>query len=174
MLQKVRDFFVFSCYTGLAYIDVTELKPQNIIGGIDGTKWIKTSRAKTDTSVNVPLLKPALIILEKYLSEKERPIRETIFPWISNQEINRSLKIIAEVCSIKKHLTFHLARHTFATTVTLINGVPIESISKMLGHTKLSTTMIYAKVTQSKIGSDMQILQNKLDALNSNTKMKAV
>ena|GEM_PF-19144 len=174
MLQKVRDFFVFSCYTGLAYIDVTELKPQNIIGGIDGTKWIKTSRAKTDTSVNVPLLKPALIILEKYLSEKERPIRETIFPWISNQEINRSLKIIAEVCSIKKHFTFHLARHTFATTVTLINGVPIESISKMLGHTKLSTTMIYAKVTQSKIGSDMQILQNKLDALNSNTKMKAV
>jgi len=137
-------------------------------------KWIKTSRAKTDTGVNVPLLKPASIILDKYLNEKERLIRETIFPWVSNQEINRSLKIIAEVCTIKKHLTFHLARHTFATTVTLINGVPIESISKMLGHTKLSTTMIYAKVTQSKIGSDMQILQNKLDALNSNTKMKAV
>jgi site-specific recombinase XerD len=174
MLQKVRDLFVFSCYTGLAYIDVTELKSENIITGIDNTKWIKTSRAKTETSVNVPLLKPALVILEKYAQEKEAVIREAIFPWISNQEINRSLKIIAEVCSIKKHLTFHLARHTFATSVTLINGVPIESISKMLGHTKLSTTMIYAKVTQTKIGSDMQILQNKLDAVNSGIKMKAV
>ena len=114
------------------------------------------------------------MILEKYTEEKEALIRHTIFPWISNQEINRSLKIIAEVCNIKKHLTFHLARHTFATTVTLINGVPIETISKMLGHTKLSTTMIYAKVTQSKIGLDMQLLQNKLDAINSKTKMKAV
>jgi site-specific recombinase XerD len=174
MLIKVRDLFVFSCYTGLAYIDVTELKPQHIIANIDGTKWIRTSRAKTNTSVHVPLLKQALIILEKYLQEKEILIRETIFPWISNQEANRSLKIIAEVCDIKKHLTFHLARHTFATTVTLINGVPIESISKMLGHTKLSTTMIYAKVTQSKIGLDMQLLQHKLDAIGSNTKMKAV
>jgi site-specific recombinase XerD len=173
MLQKVRDLFVFSCYTGLAYIDVTALKLENIITGIDETKWIKTNRAKTDTTVNVPLLKPALLILEKYGQEKEASIREAIFPWISNQEINRSLKIIAEICGIKKHLTFHLARHTFATTVTLINGVPIESISKMLGHTKLSTTMIYAKVTQSKIGSDMQLLQDKLDAISS-SKLKAV
>src|SRR6266496_1161730 len=173
-LQKVKDLFVFSCYTGLAYVDVTELKPENIITNIDGASWIKTNRAKTDTSVNVPLLKPALLILKKYVVAKETLIRETIFPWISNQEVNRSLKIVAEVCNIKKHLTFHLARHTFATTVTLINGVPIETISKMLGHTKLSTTMIYAKVTQSKIGLDMRLLQNKLDAINSDTKMKAV
>ena len=174
MLQKVKDLFVFRCYTGLAYIDVTELKPENIITNIGGAKWIKTSRAKTGKSVYIPLLKPALFILEKYSEQKEALIRETIFPWISNQEVNRSLKIIAEVCGIKKHLTFHLARHTFATTVTLINGVPIESISKMLGHTKVSTTMIYAKVTQSKIGLDMQLLQSKLDAINSDTKMKAV
>lgn len=174
MLQKVRDLFVFCCYTGLAYIDVTELKPENIITNINGERWIKTSRAKTDTSVNVPLLKPALLILEKYFEQKEALVRETVFPWISNQEVNRSLKIVAEVCSIKKHLTFHLARHTFATTVTLINGVPIETISKMLGHTKLSTTMIYAKVTQSKIGSDMQLLQHKLDVTNADNKMKAV
>lgn len=174
MLQKVKDLFVFSCYTGLAYIDVTELKPDHIVTNIDGTKWVKTSRAKTERSVIVPLLKPALLILEKYMGQREAQICETIFPWISNQEVNRSLKIIAEVCNIKKHLTFHLARHTFATTVTLMNGVPIETISKMLGHTKLSTTMIYAKVKQSKIGLDMQLLQNKLDAINSNTKMRAV
>jgi site-specific recombinase XerD len=167
MLHRVKDLFIYCCYTGLAYIDVTELKPANIITNVDGTKWIKTSRAKTETSVQVPLLRPALLILEKYMQQTEAQMRNTVFPWISNQEINRSLKIIAEVCGIKKHLTFHLARHTFATTVTLINGVPIESISKMLGHTKLSTTMIYAKVTQTKIGMDMQSLQNKLDVLNN-------
>lgn len=172
MLQKVKDLFVFCCYTGLAYIDVTMLKPENITSNIDGSIWIKTSRAKTETSVHIPLLKPALLILEKYVQENKKQIRETIFPWISNQEINRSLKVIAAVCGIKKHLTFHLARHTFATTVTLVNGVPIESISKMLGHTKLSTTMIYAKVTQTKIGMDMERLQNKLDIINS--KLKAI
>jgi len=110
MLQKVKDLFIFSCYTGLACIDVTALKPENIITNIDGTKWIRTSRAKTDTTVNVPLLKQALLILEHYITENEVMIRETIFPWISNQEVNRSLKIIAEVCNIKKHFTFHLAR----------------------------------------------------------------
>jgi integrase len=99
---------------------VTELKPSNIITSADGTKWIKTSRAKTETSVHVPLLKPALLILEKYVLENKTQIRETIFPWISNQEVNRSLKIIAAICGVKKYLTFHLARHTFATTVTLI------------------------------------------------------
>jgi integrase/recombinase XerD len=80
--------------------------------------------------------------------------------------MNRSLKIIAEVCEIRKHLTFHLARHTFATTITLMNGVPLETISKMLGHTKITTTMIYARITHSKIGMDMGLLQNKLDSAN--------
>jgi integrase len=89
--------------------------------------------------------------------------RDTVFPRVSNQEVNRSLKILAEICGIQKYLTSHLARHTFATTVTLMNGVPIETISKMLGHTKISTTMLYAKVTQTKIGMDMNLLQNRLD-----------
>ncbi len=88
--------------------------------------------------------------------------RNTVFPYITNQEVNRSLKVIAEVCSIPKRLTFHLARHTFATTVTLANNVPIESISKMMGHTKLATTMIYAKVVNTKISKDMALLQGKL------------
>lgn len=174
MLQKVRDLFVFCCYTGLAYIDLTELMPDQVLSSIDGVKWIKTSRAKTGINVNVPLLLPALSILERFNAKPEAKIRVTLFPKISNQEMNRSLKIIAQICGIKKYLTFHLARHTFATTVTLMNGVPIETISKMLGHSKLSTTMIYAKITQSKVGMDMGLLQNKLIENQSKTKLKVV
>ena len=163
MLHKVRDMFVFSCYTGLAFADLMELQPHQIVTNGNGSRWIKTSRAKNDIGVNVPLLETAITIMEKFQREVAIPERETIFPKVSNQEMNRSLKVIAEICGIGKYLTFHLARHTFATTVTLMNGVPIESISKMLGHTKISTTMIYARVTQSKIGMDMEMLQTKLN-----------
>lgn len=164
-LGLVRDLFLFSCYTGLAYSDLVALKPINIIEGEDGAKWIRTSRVKTDTTVYVPLLKPALALLEVYLNADLPRKYGSIFPIITNQEVNRDLKIIAGICGIEKYLTFHLARHTFATTITLMNGVPVESISKMLGHTKLSTTMIYAKVTQGKVAMDMAMLQKKLDAV---------
>lgn len=171
MLQKVRDLFVFSCYTGLAYVDLMALQPANIISSVDGMKWIKTTRTKSDVSVNVPLLSPALVILEKYSHYQEPSQHDMLFPRVTNQEMNRSLKVIGEICGINKNLSFHLARHTFATTVTLMNGVPIETISKMLGHTKLSTTMIYARVTNSKIGMDMGLLQSKLgDAGRNNLK----
>jgi integrase len=163
MLRRVRDLFIFSCYTGLAYIDLIMLKPSNIMTGADGMLWIRTSRKKTEIPVNVPLLRPALAILEKFRGADEAGRWEALFPKVSNQEMNRSLKLIGEICEIKKRLTFHLARHTFATTVTLLNGVPIETISKLLGHTKLATTMIYAHVMQSKIGMDMLLLQKKLD-----------
>ena len=139
------------------------LLPANIISSVDGMKWIKTTRTKSDIGVNVPLLSPALAILEKYSRCPEPSQHEMLFPRVTNQEMNRSLKVIGEICGIRKNLSFHLARHTFATTVTLMNGVPIETISKMLGHTKLSTTMIYARVTNSKIGMDMGLLQGKLD-----------
>lgn len=162
MLQKVRDLFVFCCYTGLAYIDLVTLKPGNIMIGEEGMRWIKTSRKKTAIPVNVPLLRPAVAILEKFRTDENADKWGTLFPRVSNQEMNRSLKLIGEICEIKKRLTFHLARHTFATTVTLLNGVPIETISKLLGHTKLATTMIYTHVAQSKIGLDMILLQTKL------------
>jgi len=161
-LQKVRDLFVFSCYTGLAYVDLMDLKPQNILTGVDGMKWIKTCRKKTSIPINVPLLTPALALLNKFQTDEGAAKRETVFPWVSNQEMNRSLKLIAEICEIKRYLTFHLARHTFATTVTLQNGVPIETISKLLSHAKLSTTMVYTHILQSKVGMDMSVLQNKL------------
>ncbi|HEY4290243.1 MAG TPA: site-specific integrase [Puia sp.] len=173
MLDRVKDLFIFSCYTGLSYVDLMELRPQQILTGIDKIKWIKTTRAKTDTPVNVPLLRAAQVILEKFTGEDFNQ-RDTVFPRVSNQEVNRSLKILAEICGIQKYLTFHLARHTFATTVTLMNGVPIETISKMLGHTKISTTMIYAKVTQTKIGMDMNLLQDRLEGNKSAAALKAV
>ena len=167
MLRRVRDLFIFSCYTGLAYIDLTMLKPANIIVAGDGMQWIKTSRKKTEIPVNVPLLRPAVAIMEKFRVDENAKKWGTLFPNVSNQEMNRSLKLIGEICEIKKRLTFHLARHTFATTVTLLNGVPIETISKLLGHTKLATTMIYAHVMQSKIGMDMNLLQGRLDQARS-------
>ena len=139
------------------------LKPANIMAGADGMQWIRTSRKKTEIPVNVPLLRPALVILEKFRAAEDGARWETLFPRFSNQEMNRSLKLIGEICEIKKRLTFHLARHTFATTITLLNGVPIETISKLLGHTKLATTMVYAHVMQSKISMDMSMLQRKLD-----------
>lgn len=174
MLEQVRDLFVFSFYTGLSYIDLVNLEPTQVITHVNGTKWITTSRAKNDISVNVPLLHTAFNIMEKYRSASNMAIRETVFPRISNQEMNRSLKLITGICSIGKYLTFHMSRHTFATTVTLMNGVPIESISKMMGHSKLSTTMIYAKVSQLKIGMDMESLQNKLDGNGDKLKLKSV
>lgn len=161
-LQQVLDMFLFSCYTGLAYIDLAELTPGNIIKGIDGNLWISTNRAKTETSVRVPLLPRAKELMEKYADDPRALNSGTVFPVISNQRMNGYLKEIAEICGISKDLTFHIARHTFATTVTLSNGVPIESVSKMLGHTSIRTTQIYAKVVESKLSEDMGRLQARL------------
>lgn len=157
-LEHVRDLFIFACFTGLAYIDVAGLTQDNIRKSFDGNLWIMTKRQKTNTDVNVPLLDIPKMILKKY---KGKLPNDKILPIISNQKLNAYLKEIADVCGIKKNLTFHLARHTFATTTTLSKGVPIETVSKMLGHTNIETTQIYARITNSKIGSDMQGLDKK-------------
>jgi len=161
-LDYVRDVFVFCCYTGLAYVDVMGLTADHLIIGIDGETWIKTKRQKTGTSVNTPLLPRAIEILAKYKNDERATAFNKLFPVISNQKMNSYLKEIADLCGIKKNLTFHLARHTFATTVTLSNGVPIETVSKMLGHTKIVTTQIYAKVIEKKISEDMAQLRERL------------
>ena len=150
-LERIRDCFVFSCYTGLSYVDVKELNRDNIVKGIDGNHWISTKREKTDKPVKVPLLPKAQEILEKYMQCPEMENKESLLPISSNQKTNAYLKEIADSCDIDKNLTFHVARHTFATTVMLSNGVPIETVSKLLGHSKLSTTQIYARVVESKI-----------------------
>nr|WP_319570984.1 site-specific integrase [uncultured Draconibacterium sp.] len=169
-LQYVKDLFVFSCYTGLSYIDVMNLQPNNIRIGINGMNWIITQREKTMTPVRIPILSQAQVLIDKYKDHPRSANKGTIFPNISNQKLNSYLKEIADVCEIDKNLTFHVARHTFATTVTLTNGVPIESVSKMLGHTDLKTTQIYAKVVEKKISDDMANLEAYLSGEKSQKK----
>lgn len=161
-LALVRDIFVFSCYTGLAYVDVRKLKRSELVKGIDGNLWIITSRQKTDTKSRIPVLPNALKIIDFYAEHPQCIAEDTLLPVMSNQKLNAYLKEIADLCKIKKLLTFHIARHTFATTVTLNNGVPIESVAKMMGHTSIKTTQIYAKVMDHKISEDMSRLKQKL------------
>jgi len=158
----VRDMFVFSCYTGLSYVDMINLKPENIVANEEGDRWIRTCREKTLIPVNLPLLPQALTILDKYKNNIRALSDGRVFPIISNQKVNSYLKELADLCGITKNVTFHIARHTFATTVTLSNGVPIETVSKILGHTKITTTQIYAKVVERKLKEDMQNLQKRL------------
>ena len=161
-LNVVKDVFVFCCYTGLSYVDVAKLTPNNLTKGLDNETWLFVDRTKTGSSSHVPLLPPALEIIQKYKDHPESGNKGLLLPVISNQKLNAYLKEIADICGINKHLTFHIARHTFATTVTLTNGVPIESVSSMLGHKNLKTTQIYAKVVKKKISEDMKKLKEKL------------
>ena len=165
-LQLVKDLFVFSCYSSLSYIDTISLCPENIRVGIDGELWIFYSREKTSKLVQIPLLPMALKIIEKYKDSPRAINQGRIFPKISNQKLNSYLKEIADVCGIEKNLTFHIARHTFATTVTLSNGMPIETVSKLLGHSKISTTQIYAKVIERKVSDDMHRLRKHFNSID--------
>ena len=161
-LSLIRDLFVFSCFTGLAYIDLANLKGENIVT-LNGVEWIKGRRVKTGTLINVVLLDIPKRLILKYTDDKRR--KEHLFPIISNQKMNEYLKEIAAICDIDKNLTCHIARHTFAT-MALSKGVPIESVSKMLGHTNIRTTQIYAKVTDKKIEHDMEGLAEQMGKFN--------
>ena len=169
-LSVVRDIFLFSCFTGLAYIDVKNLTTSHISIGIDGEKWIFTHRQKTESASKIPILPVTQMIIDKYANHPQAGNQDKLLPILSNQKMNAYLKEIAGVCNINKELTFHIARHTFATTVTLTNGVPIESVSKMLGHKNLRTTQHYAKVLDKKVSEDMKILKEKFSntLINSN------
>ena len=169
-LKLVRDMFVFSCYTGLAYADVKKLSREDITTGIDGGKWIRIKRTKTKTLSSIPLLPIAEEIIIKYQDHPEVKKSDYILPVLSNQKSNAFLKEIAMMCGIKKPLTTHLARHTFATTITLTNGVPIESVSKMLGHKDLRTTQHYAKIVDRKISDDMLELRERLEIKSRKSK----
>jgi len=162
-LSHVRDIFLFSCYTGLAYIDAYKLRNTDIVIGIDGGMWITTTRQKTNSSTRLPLLPNAIAILAKYQDHPKCVSKGTVLPVLTNQKTNSYLKEIADLCGIRRKLTFHIARHTFATTVTLTNGVPIETVSKMLGHKSLKQTQHYAKIVDLKISEDMNTLRKKLE-----------
>jgi site-specific recombinase XerD len=161
-LQHVRDVFVFCCYTGLAYVDIKKLNTGEVSVGIDGDLWIFTRRQKTSTPSRIPLLPVTQEILAAYKEHPQCVNSNRLLPVLSNQKYNSYLKELADICGITKNLTSHTARHTFATTVTLSNGVPIESVAKMLGHKKLQTTQHYARVLDGKVSEDMQALKGRL------------
>ena len=160
-LEHVRDIFVFCCFTGLAYADMKKLNKNDVNKGIDGENWINTARTKTKSKANIHIHPPAQKILD---NNKDSPylINDRLLPVLTNQKMNAYLKEIADLSGINKNLTTHLARHTFATTVTLSNDVSIESVSKMLGHRNLRTTQHYAKILNCRVSDDMQMLREKL------------
>lgn len=160
-LRIVRDAFIFCCYTGLSFIDLLELKKSEIIDGVDGSLWIIKKRHKTGIPCNVPLLPVALEIFRRYGNHPLCVDSGLVLPINSNQKMNAYLKEVADLSGVDKHLTFKVARVAFATTVTMGNGIPIESVSKMLGHTSIKTTQIYAKIMDKKVGEDMKALKNK-------------
>ncbi len=161
-METIRDIFIFACYTGLGYAELSKLNRFHIHQGDDGGSWIIINRDKTDIRCRIPLLPQAKAILQKYENFPASRNAESLLPMNSNQKMNEYLKELAGICSINKNLSMHVARHTFATSITLSNGVPIETVSKMLGHTSLKTTQIYARIVDSKIAADMAALKTKL------------
>jgi site-specific recombinase XerD len=162
-LERVRDIFVFCCFTGLSYIDVKNLTADHIRTSFDGNLWIMGKRGKTDENFNIPLLEIPKTILEKY---RDTLPGNNLLPVISNNVTNGYLKKIGELCGIKKKLTFHLSRHSFAT-LTLSKGVSLESVSKMLGHTNIQSTLIYARITGEKISNDMALFAEKINGMET-------
>ncbi len=162
-LDIVRDAFVFACYTGLSYADIYKLSAKHLELDGSGKEWIIIHRSKNSNRCMIPLFPNAKAILQKYSDFPEDLLRGRLLPILCNQKMNQYLKDLAKLCGIEKNMTMHVARHTFATSVTLSNGVPIETVSKILGHTSLKTTQIYAKVLAHKISADMDVLQKKLN-----------
>lgn len=160
-LEEVRDTFIFSCYTGLAYSDATKLSPNNIVTGIRGQKQISIKRTKTNVTANIPLLSKAAEIIEKYRTNEYCVYHNRLLPLKSNQKQNAYLKEIADLCGINKNLTTHTARHTFATLM-LTKGASIESVSSMLGHTNIKTTQIYGKIVEEKVFNEMNRIEQQL------------
>lgn len=162
-LQFVKDLFLFSCYTGFAFADVMQLRKNHFEWDTNDIVWCKVYRQKSDVLSPVPLLKDAATIINAYKDHPDVIGSDTIFPEVTNQYVNRRLKMMQEICEIDIPLTFHVARHTFAKTVALKNGIPLETIQMLIGHTKISTTQIYADVDEEKIINDMNGLGDKLD-----------
>lgn len=158
-VQQIKDLFIFCCYTGLGFTEMINLKNSDIIKGFDGETWLDIRRNKTQKNYRVPLLQQAKNILELY----QNTSREDVFPRLSNPRFNAYLKEVASIVGIEKNLTHHIARKTFATTVLLYNDVPMEIVSELLGHSKISTTQEhYAKVVQKKVSEAMSNLRVKL------------
>lgn len=159
-LDQIRDCFLVSCFTGLAYADLSNLSKEHLYNAPNGSLWIKINRKKTDEKSTIPVLKIVEDLIIKYEDNPLSISKNKLFPVSSNQRMNGYLKEIADICGIRKELTTHIARHTFATTVTLNNDIPIETVSKMLGYSSLKTTRIYARILDRKIENDMNKLKS--------------
>lgn len=160
-LAQVRDIFCFCCLTGLAFTDVQQLKEEHLVADIHGKIWIRKARQKTKNMCNIPLLDEAQKILDRY---KEHPYCQThgvLLPVCSNQKMNSYLKELADICGIRKNLSTHCARHTFAT-LTLASGATIDNVAKMLGHANVNMTRRYAKVLDSSIMRDMEVVAENM------------
>ena len=166
-LQQVKDVYLFCCFTGLAFVDVKSLVYSDIVEN-NGEQWIKKRRQKTKNWCNIPLMEPAVQLMNKYKSHPVCQKKGLVFPVLTNQKMNAYLKEIADLCGIKKHLSTHTARHTFATTVTLLNQVSIEVVSKMLGHSSINMTKKYARVVDDLISRDMQKIYSKYEDVRIN------
>ena len=164
-LELVKDSFLFSCFTGLAHSDLKKLTSENIKTGPDGNQWVMVNRTKTDSSSHIPILPITAMLIEKYKNHPYCLDKGVLLPVLTNQKMNAYLKEIADLCGIDKNLTSHIARHTFATTVTLNNDVPIETVSKMLGHSSIKMTKIYAKLLDKKVSRDMEHLHEKFNMM---------
>ncbi|MEI6851543.1 MAG: tyrosine-type recombinase/integrase [Bacteroidota bacterium] len=158
-LNTVKNIFLFSCYTAFAPVDAISLRWSNVINHTDGEKWIIAERTKTKIEANLPLLPPALRIIEQYKNDPRCANEGRLLPKLSNQKMNAYLKEIADICGINKNLTWYVARHTFATTVTLNHDVPLEIVSKMMGHSNTKQTQHYAKIQKKYISRHMQELK---------------
>ncbi|MBL7965531.1 MAG: tyrosine-type recombinase/integrase [Prolixibacteraceae bacterium] len=161
-LDFIRNVFVFASYTGLSFSDIEKLSSNHIQKGSDGNDLVIIDRTKTESRCRIPLLPVAKEILKKYENNPIAISTNRLLPVYSNQRMNSYLKELADICGIKKKISMHVARHTFATSVTLTNGVPLETVSKMLGHSSLKTTQIYARIVDTKISQDMEALRLKL------------
>ena len=163
--ELVKDLFIFSCFTGLSYIDIKKLKWSNIQSFFDGHQWIISRRKKSDVSSNVRLLEIPKRIIEKYRGVTKN---DFVFPMPCNATCNKHISKLIEEAGIitEQKVTFHTARHTFAT-MFLTEGVPLESLSKMMGHKNISTTQIYAKITSQKISKDMDLVAPKFKAMEN-------
>lgn len=166
-LEVVRDTFVFCCFTGLAFCDIKSLLRSNITTDTEGNTWIRKAREKTGEMSIIPMLAVPRHIAEKYATNPVVIQKGVVLPVITNQKMNAYLKEIADLARIEKHLTTHLARHTFAS-LSLSNHVPIESISKMLGHSDIRTTQIYAKTQDKTVYEDMATMRQKFDCVMMN------
>ena len=160
--ELVRDLFVFAAFTGLAYSDIKNLTKNNLQTFLDGHLWIITRRQKTNVDSNIRLLDVPKRIIAKYEGQTGD---DRLFAVPSNWSCNNILKNIGKQCGFKIKLTFHVGRHTFSTSLTLAKGMPIETVSRILGHTNIKTTQIYAKITNEKVSRDMELLSQKLAGL---------